>query len=175
MKFKTYINEGLVSGIVAIKFIKLLTSNFEKWDLFKSGGIDEDGKIIDKKIKIDTFENIARKIKILFNKFVPNKKYLTLLLAMYLLKKEDIIHPDPVENLLKEQLDNNLSEDEKQLLIKLLKEVTSTSAGVGKYDEKIFVGKDLENKVAYKLGIKKIKKDHRGYKYNKNTGFIIFI
>ncbi len=172
MKFKTYVNEGVVSTVVAYDFVKKLSTNFEDWKEFKDGIIDADGKIIkSSKKKMPPFQNIARKIKLLFHKFVPNKKYLALLLAMYLLK-EDI---DEMENIVKEQLEKDLTPKEKKLLIKVLMEVTSTDKGVGEYSEKLFVGKGLTDDEARTKGLKMIKRDHRGFSYNTKSGYCKFI
>ena len=119
--FKNYINEGTISTIAAFSFIKLLSTSFENWKVFKDGLIDVEGKIIKKTPKLPIFTNIARKIKILFQRFVPNKKYLAVLIAMYLLKKEEVM--DDYEQIVKEELDKSLTEEESQKLIKILAEV----------------------------------------------------
>jgi hypothetical protein len=176
--FKNYLNEGVVTALIAYSFTSRIATPFDKWKAYKSGMIDVNGKILRKaqtpeeKKQTGTFWNIARKIKILFNKFVPNKKYLALLLGMYLLKKEN---NDQYENMIKEQLDKDLSKNEHNALIGVLNEISKSSTGVGDYKEKFFVGKDLSKDEARKLGLKKIKKDHRGVSYNPKTGIIVFI
>lgn len=123
-KFKVFLNEGAISTIAAFSFIKLLSTSFESWQAFKSGLIDEKGKILKKSPKLPIFTNIARKIKVLFEKFVPNRKYLAVLIAMYLLKKEDVV--DEYELLIKEELDRSLTDEETKSLIKILNEVKLT-------------------------------------------------
>lgn len=122
--FKGFLNEGAVSTIIAFGFVKLLSTNFEDWKAFKTGIIDKDGKILKNTPKLSIFDNIARKIKILFHKFVPNKKYLAILIAMYLLKKEEVI--GDYEKIVKEELDRALTEEEAESLIKILNEVKLT-------------------------------------------------
>ena len=136
-RFKLYLDEGIVSSVAAFTFIKKLTTSFENWEEFKNGIIDKDGKIINRTKKIPIFNGIARKIKILFQRFVPNKKYLALLLTMYLLKKESV--SDPLENLVKEELDQKLTLEEKVVLIDILTEIT-TSKDAGDYPKPFFVG-----------------------------------
>lgn len=171
--FKTHLNEGVVSALVAVSFITKLTTSFEKWDAFKKGIIDKNGKIIKKNTKLPIFDNIARKIKILFHKFLPGKKkYIALLLSMYLIKTEDV--DDPYNNLIKEELDHQLTDKEKNSLMGILNEVTNTSKGVGKYSGKFFIGKNLTKK-AQKKAIKKLKSDYRNYSYDPETGNFIFI
>lgn len=171
IKFKSYLDEGVVSSIAAVVFIKKLTTSFENWDEFKKGIIDKDGKIL--KGKLSIFNNIARKIKRLFHRFVPNKKYLLLLISMYLLKKEDIT--DPLEELVKDELDQYLTVEEKVKLIDILNEVSNTTKSVGAFSEKFFVGKNLDKKEAHKIGIKKITRDHSDYSYDPKTGIATFI
>ena len=177
-RFKNYLNEGVVTAVIAYKFTTMIATPFDKWKTYKSGMIDIKGKILRKantpeeKKQTGTFWNIARKIKILFNKFVPNKKYLALLLGIYLMKKENT---DQFENMLKEQLDKDLSENEQIALIGVLTEISKASTSVGDYKEKFFVGKGLGFKAAREIGLKKIKRDHRGIKYDPKTGIIVFI
>ena len=174
--FKSYLNEGVVTTVLAYKFTTMIATPFDKWKAYKSGMIDIKGKKLRKaktqeeKNQTGAFWNIARKIKILFNKFVPNKKYLALLLAMYLMKKESI---DPYESVVKEQLDKNLTNVEQTMLINILNEISKSTSGFVE-QEKFFVGKDLTKEEARKLGLKKIKKDHRGINYNLKTGIIVF-
>lgn len=173
-KFKYLFNEGIVSSVAAFSFIKKLTTPFNKWELFKNGTIDEEGKFLKKNIKIPVFDGIARKIKRLFHKFLPGKKkYIALLLAMYLLKKEDIA--DPIEEIVKEELDNQLSENEKNILMNLLNEISNTTKGVGEYSPKFFVGKDLSDEEARRIGIKRMGYNRRGFGYNRRTGMCRFI
>lgn len=120
-KFKEFLNEGAITTIAAIGFVKLLSTNFENWESFKSGIIDKDGKILKKSPKLPVFTNIARKIKVLFQKFVPNKKYMAMLIAIYLLKKEEVL--DGYEEIIKIELEKTLTEDEIKKLVKILCEV----------------------------------------------------
>lgn len=160
--FKEYINEGVVSVVAAISFTKLLTTPFEKWKSCKMGLIDNKGKILRKpktseeKKQFGVFENIARKIKILFHKFVPDKKYLSLLFAMYLLKKESV---NSLENILKEELNQKLTNDENKILISILYEISNSSKSVGDGKEIFFVGKNLSQDEARKKGLKRIIED----------------
>lgn len=177
--FKSYLDEGIVSSVAAFGFVKKLSTSFEKWDEFKNGIIDKDGRVINKTKKISIFNDIARKIRILFLKFVPNKKYFALLVAMYLIRKEDV--SDPLEDLVKEELDNRLSEEEKFTLIDILNEVSNASKSVGnspkKYfkSEKFFVGRNLSDEDARKIGIKRIRYDHRSFCYNSKSGYCKFV
>ena len=170
-RFKLYLDEGIVSSVAAFTFIKKLTTSFENWEEFKNGIIDKDGKIINRTKKIPIFNGIARKIKILFQRFVPNKKYLALLLTMYLLKKESV--SDPLENLVKEELDQKLTLEEKVVLIDILTEIT-TSKDAGDYPKPFFVGKGLTDEEARALWRRRNKNGGRGFGYNSKTGYCRF-
>ena len=121
LSFIGYYNEGIVSTVAVAGFVKMLITDFSKWKEFKSGLIDVDGKLIKTIPKISAFKNIARKIKILFKRFVPSKGYLAMLLTIYFLKNEDVI--SEYDQIIKDELEKSLTEEEKDLLVKVLKEL----------------------------------------------------
>ena len=84
---------------VAYKFIKFLTTPFDKTDAYKLGLIDKDGKVLKKRSKLKTgkekmamtiFHTLAWNLKKLLDKFPPTKTKLgSFAAALYLLKEED--------------------------------------------------------------------------------------
>jgi len=79
---------ALLDIATTYKFIKLMSSTFNKWDIYKDGLIDEKGKIIDKSKKIPMFDNVIRRLKIILNKFIGSSKVASVMATLYFLKED---------------------------------------------------------------------------------------
>jgi len=116
---------GAFSKFQALTFATLLSKPFIKWDAYKLGIIDENGKKIkkattsDEKNSIDMFQNLIRKLKIVLNKFIPSPNYLQFILAAYLLKEEKFTKN---EEELKIEIDKVLNDKEKDILFETIKD-----------------------------------------------------
>lgn len=114
---------GAISKLQAYLFAALLAKDFKKWDAYNLGVMDEKGKIIKKpktpeeRKSMDVFENLVRKIKTIILKFAPNPKYLSFIMAAYLLKE----NTDSKNMIIKKELDKILSENEINEIIEYLK------------------------------------------------------
>lgn len=103
-----------LSKLQAYNFGILLSKPFKDWQEYKNGIIDEEGKILQTG-KINTFENLIRKIKRLLNKFVPDGSFFQTLISLYLLKESANDN-----NELKEEIEKVLTDKEQELLYKIL-------------------------------------------------------
>ncbi|MBC8442802.1 MAG: hypothetical protein H8D80_01290 [Proteobacteria bacterium] len=103
---------------VAYKFIKILTTPFNKTDAFKLGVIDKNGKILKKrkdlvtgkeKMSMTIFHTLGWNIKKLLAKFPPTKTKLgSFAAALYLLKEEAKCNDEYlIENVFKDFLHTN--------------------------------------------------------------------
>lgn len=114
---------GAISKLQAYSFAILLSKDFKKWEAYKLGIINDKGEILRKpktkeeKNSLDSFENLVRKLKIILLKFVPSAKYLSFIIAAYLLKEENNTHHEIFRN----RVSKELSEEEILSLISYLK------------------------------------------------------
>ncbi len=89
---------GILDAFVAYKFVKLLSTPFDKTDAYKLGIIDEKGKILiqrknlrtgKEKVAYTIFHTLAWNMKKLLAKFPPTRSRLgSFAAALYLLKEE---------------------------------------------------------------------------------------
>ena len=91
----TTMNRGLQT-FFAYKFIKLLVRDFEEWEAFKLGLIDENGKRTDKradstneKQQVGVFMNLTRKLKRLIRKLPGGRTTFGSIIAASVLLKEE--------------------------------------------------------------------------------------
>jgi len=97
-----------VDLFIAYKFLKILTTPFEKTDAFKFGIINKDGKILKKhrelktgkeKVAYTIFHRLGWNLKRLLNKFGPTRTRLgSFAAALYFLKEEVGIDSNIIED-----------------------------------------------------------------------------
>jgi len=113
---------GAFGKLQAIMFVTLLSKPFKDWKAYKLGLIDLKGKKIkepqtsEEKKALGMFENLVRKIKSIIMKFLPSSNYLQFVLAAYLLKE----NVSDEENEAKKAIDEVLTEEENELLMKII-------------------------------------------------------
>ena len=109
---------GALDAFVAYKFIKILTTPFEKTEAYKLGIIDKNGKILKKRSALKTgkekvsytiFHTLGWNLKKLLNKFPPTKTRLgSFAAALYLLKEQSFPeHKQLIETAFIDYLHNN--------------------------------------------------------------------
>lgn len=91
----TTMNRGLQT-FFAYKFIKLLVRDFEEWEAFKLGLIDENGKRTDRRAKttqekqqVGVFMNLTRKLKRMLRKIPGGRTTFGSIIAASILLKEE--------------------------------------------------------------------------------------
>jgi hypothetical protein len=86
----------VVDNAIAIRIIYLLSTPFEKWDAYKEGIIDEDGKVIESKSSPNwtMLHRLVSRIKVLIGKLPGGKTTLASLIAAYVLVREDKEYTD---------------------------------------------------------------------------------
>jgi len=113
---------GAFGKLQAITFATLLAKPFKEWKAYKLGIIDLKGKklrepkTVEEKKSLGLFENLVRKLKSIILKFLPSSNYLQFVLAAYLLKE----NVSDVEKEVKKAIDEVLTEEENDLLIKII-------------------------------------------------------
>ena len=95
---------------VEYKFIKFLTTPFDKTDAYKLGLIDKDGKVLKKRSKLKTgkekmamtiFHTLAWNLKKLLDKFPPTKTKLGSFAAgLFLIKEQYGLTDDDLDKIL---------------------------------------------------------------------------
>jgi len=95
--------------ILSYKFIKLMSTNFEKWDAYELGVIDKDGNTLkeaktrEEKKSFSLFHVLVRNIKRILSKLPGGKTRMgSFLAAMYLLKENNEISDIGINTILNE-------------------------------------------------------------------------
>jgi hypothetical protein len=154
--------KGLMDIFLVYQFLRRLVTPFEKWDAYKQGVIDKEGKVLIKKDDRTSeqekswgyYERLVANLKKLLGKLPGGKTRLASFAAALLLIKEDNLDPDDVEYL--EEIFPKYLEE-----AKLLREEAPTNvAGAGEVAG-IGVGPDGEPGVPPKKKKKKKKHDAR--------------
>ena len=126
---KVELNEITISDsmttFLTYKFLLMLKTPFKEWDAFKLGIINEKGdkikppKTKEEKKALDKLLNLIRKIKKILGKYIPSDKLLSFIVTVYLLRES----PNNTEyNDLSCKLRNNLTEEESNMLLDILRD-----------------------------------------------------
>ena len=109
---------GAFSKLLAVTFATLLAKPFKNWKAFEKGLIDEKGNIIRKpqnqpeRDSLRGIKNFVRKMKRLLIKVIPDSRLLGVLIAAFLLKKEDNTPLNEEEQKVRDIIEKNLTENE---------------------------------------------------------------
>lgn len=125
--------KGAIDIFLVYQFLRRLVTPFEKWDAFKTGVIDKDGKVVVKKNdRTDEQENswgyydkLVANLKKLLGKAPGGKSRIASFAAALLLLKEENLDPDNLE-VLSEKLNEYM--DEASILVE---EMPTNSVGTG--------------------------------------------
>lgn len=114
---------GLLDTFIAFKFIRLLTTPWEKWDAYKLGIIDNRGKVLKKNLSTQKEKNaftkfhvLIKNLKVLMEKVPGGKTRIgSYAVALKLLKEEAAqynINNDMIEKEFKKYLEETLDMEE---------------------------------------------------------------
>lgn len=125
--------KGAIDIFLVYQFLRRLVTPFDKWDAFKTGVIDKDGKVITKKNdRSDEQENswgyydkLTANLKKLLAKVPGGKSRLASFAAALLLLREENLDPDDLD-VLSEKLDSYMHEASM-----LVEEMPTNSVGAG--------------------------------------------
>lgn len=125
--------KGVVDIFVLYQFLRRLVTPFEKWEAYKTGVIDKDGKVVtDKKDRTQEqekswgyFDRLVANLKKLLGKIPGGKSRIASFAAALLLLREENIDPDDMD-LLQEKLDYYMEEAQM-----LAEEAPTMAAGSG--------------------------------------------
>lgn len=109
--------KGAIDIFLVYQFLRRLVTPFEKWDAFKTGVIDKDGKVIAKKGERTSeqdkswgyYDKLIANLKKLLGKVPGGKTRIASFAAALLLLREQNIDPDNME-LLSEKLEEYMEE-----------------------------------------------------------------
>lgn len=93
-----------VDTYISYKFIRLITTDFKKWDAYKHGIIDDEGNMLRKaenqkeKDSFSTFHKLVKNIKKIILKLPFGKARISSLVAALYLLKEDCLKKGMIEN-----------------------------------------------------------------------------
>lgn len=95
---KTLLTEGAVDFVVLYSFLKKLTTPFEQWDAYKLGIIDDEGKVLRKRVTLtepeekrafSLFDILILNIKKMIHKLPGGKSRLaTFIAGLFLIKEQ---------------------------------------------------------------------------------------
>lgn len=97
----------MINLFFVYQFVKLLTTPFEEWELFKLGIIDEKGNTLKKRRDLRTaeekdavtpFVNLVKNIKKTLSKFAGKSKLASYAAALYLIKEHKMFTDELVED-----------------------------------------------------------------------------
>lgn len=137
--------KGVIDIALVYSFLKRLVTPFEKWDAYKVGMIDADGKVIVPKNKRTSeqdkswgyFDRLVANLKKLLGKIPGGKSRIATFAAALLLIREENIDPDNIE-MLEETLMNYIND------VDMLIEDAPTMAASGGTVAGIGIGPDGE-------------------------------
>jgi len=109
---------NMVGTFYIYKIIKQLILPYNKWEAFKDGAIDKDGKIIDKTVDMSFYDKVLLSIKKILSKFM-NKKTLSLMLILKYITEnvQDRVQDKEYIPFLLEMIENRYFKDVKDDII----------------------------------------------------------
>lgn len=156
---------SLVDNVITVRILYMLTSPFNKWDAFKFGIIDKDGKTLKKLSQLKTtaeqdsfsmLHRFVRKMKLMLAVLPGGKSSLASYAASYMLIKEhmDVLTEDNIEELFADMLntyegDVDVPQELLEEINKALNEEMTTTAAIESDVPRIYP-KKRGRKVVYK-------------------------